>query len=118
MRIATALSFSLLLACAPIASASAQSVSIDLKLGPARTVAAYSSEQFGDWHTSYKQWTPKTMYYVNGQYYDHTTKGARAVAVYQKGGKYFLPPQDNAWVGKDKRYNYKNKPTDEDYRHR
>ena len=26
-----------------------------------------------------------------------------------------MPPQDNDWVGKDKRSNYKNKPTDEDY---
>ncbi len=94
------------------------SVSVNLKLGPERTVAPYSSEKFGDWHTNYKQWTPKTMYYVNGHYYDHKTTGARTVSVYQKGGNYFLPPQDKDWVGKDKRYNYKNKPTDEDYRGR
>ena len=82
MRIATALSFSLLLACAPIVSASAQSgVSVDLKLGPARTVVSYSSDKFGDWHTSYKNWTPKTMYYVGGHYYDHKAAGARAVMV-------------------------------------
>ena len=116
MRIATALSFSLLLASAPIMSASAQSgVSVDVKLGPARTVAPYSSEKFGDWHTNYKNWTPTTMYYTNGQYYDHKASGARTVVVYKKGSTYFMPPQDNDWVGKDKRYNYKNKPTDEDY---
>ncbi len=116
MRIATALSVSLLLACAPIASASAQGVSVDVKLGTPHTVVAYSSDRFGDWHTNYKKWTPKTMYVVNGKYYDHKTSGARAVAVYKKGNDYFLPPQDNDWVGKDKRYNYKNKPIDEDYR--
>jgi hypothetical protein len=116
MRLTTAaLSLSLLFSSAPIAAASAQGVSVSVKLGPERAVRSYSSDKYGDWHTNYKKWTPTTVYYTNGHYYGKKTDGSRAVMVYKKGSDYFLPPKDNDWVGKDKRYNYDRKPIDEDY---
>jgi hypothetical protein len=55
------------------------------------------------------------MYVVNGQYYDKSSRGARAVIVYHHNDDYFLPPQDKKWVGADKRHDYKHKPKTEDY---
>jgi hypothetical protein len=120
MRLSTLLSLSALVCCIPMASAPAQGagVSINLRLGNQRTVSSYSSERSGDWRTNYKHWTPTTLYVTNGQYYDKNTRGSRAVVVYRKDKEYFLPPQDKKWVGADKRYNYKHRPTDEDYNRR
>ena len=117
MRLSTLLSLSALVCCIPIASAPAQraGVSVDIHLGRARTVTAYSSSRSGEWRTNYKQWKPTTLYVTNGQYYDKQTRGSRAVVVYRKDNDYFLPPQDKKWVGKDKRYDYKHKPNNEDY---
>lgn len=89
-------------------------VTIGKRLGPAFSVFAYSPTAFGNWQTSYRQWTPVTIYVVNGQYYHHSVKGARAIMVYKRNGEYFLPPQDKAWVGRDKRYNYARQPNDDD----
>lgn len=117
MRLIKALALSALICFVPAARASAQvGVSVGLKLGNERVVAAYSPERYGAWQASYKSWKPTTVYAVNGHYYDKSTKGSRAVVVYRKGSDYFMPPQDEKWVGADKRYNYKRKPVDEDYR--
>lgn len=95
--------------------ASAQvSVSIGARLGPEVSLYAYSQPAHGDWQTTYRTWTPSTVYYYNGHYYHKSVSGARAVAVYSHNGEYFMPPADKAWVGKDKRYNYKRAPQDED----
>jgi hypothetical protein len=116
MRIATVLSLAIIASSIPMARAQAQvGVSVGLNLGNVRTVAAYSSAQHGDWQTSYKQWQPTTLYSVNGQYYDKKSAGSRAVVVYHHNDQYFMPPQDKKWVGKDKRYDYKHKPTSDDY---
>lgn len=99
------------------ARASAQvNISVDLGklLGPEVSIYAYSQPTYGDWHVAYKQWTPITIYEVNGHYYRKSTKGARAVVVYSQNGEYFLPPADKAWVGKDKRYDYKHQPAEQD----
>ena len=99
------------------ASSSAQ-VSVSLRLGPPVTVHTYAQESYGDWHTNYRQWTPTTMYYYEGNWYPKQVRGSRAVAVYRsKQGQYFLPPQDHDWDNKDKRYNYKRRPLDEHYQH-
>ena len=82
---------------------------------PEISVSAYSSAQHGDWQTNYKHWKPVTLYNVNGHYYQHSVRGARAVQVYQHNGEHFLPPQDQAWVGHDRRYNYKHQPNTDDY---
>ena len=120
MRLATVLSFAVLAGFVPAASAPAQGVgiSIGLKLGPSRSVVAYSSARDGEWRSSYMQWQPTTMYVVDGRYYEKQSRGSRAVVVYRHNEDYFLPPQDKKWVGADKRYNYKRKPRNEDYNRR
>ena len=97
--------------------ASAQvSVSVNLGrlLGPEVSIYAYSQPAYGEWQTSYRTWTPMTVYFYEGHYYRKSVRGARAVVVYSRNGEYFMPPEDRAWVGKDKRYNYKRAPQPED----
>ena len=91
------------------------SVRFGARLGPEIGVYAYSQERQGDWRTSYRQWTPVTLYDVNGHYYRNNVAGARAVAVYSYRNEYFLPPQDQAWMHSDRRYNYQRQPTQDDY---
>ncbi|HEV8411100.1 MAG TPA: hypothetical protein VGQ30_11345 [Gemmatimonadaceae bacterium] len=119
MRIRTLLATLLIgAAIATPQRASAQvSVSIGARLGPDVNIYAYSPGVFGDWHTSYRQWTPVTLYYYNGHYYRRSVQGARAVSLYSRNGEYFLPPEDKGWVGRDKRYNYKRAPVEEDRGH-
>jgi len=85
------------------------------RLGPEVGVYAYSQERQGDWQRSYRQWTPVTLYDVNGHYYRNNVQGARPVAMYTYRNEYFLPPQDQAWVNKDRRYNYGRRPNQDDY---
>ncbi len=84
-------------------------------LGPEVTVFAYSPERLGDWRVNYRQWSPVTLYDVNGRYYRSNVRGARPVLVYQYRDEYFFPPQDQAWNGLDGRYNYRRQPTQEDF---
>lgn len=90
------------------------SVGFGARLGPDVGVFAYSPERMGDWHANYRRWTPVTLYDVNGRYYRHSVAGARAVEVYYYHDEYFLPPPDAAWVGADRRYNYRRQPLVED----
>jgi hypothetical protein len=93
-------------------------VSVTLHLGRPVVVTNYAPEVYGDWHTSYRRWSPATVYYYNGQYYPKRVRGARAVQIYRRQNQYFLPPQDPAWANRgDHRYNYSRRPTDEDYSH-
>jgi hypothetical protein len=118
MRISNALGVLLLGAAIalPVRAPAQVSISVNLsrQLGPEISLFAYSQSNHGDWQTSYRNWTPVTIYDYNGHYYRKSVKGSRAVAVYSRNNEYFLPPQDNAWVGKDKRYNYKRQPTETD----
>lgn len=117
MRIASLLAipvFAGLLAL-PTGASAQVSVRIGARLGPAITLNAYSQQQYGDWRTSYRQWRPTTVYAYNGQYYQHSVRGARAVQVYRRGNEHFLPPQDQAWVGHDRRYNNRHRPNNDDY---
>jgi hypothetical protein len=98
-------------------TASAQmntSVQFGARLGPEIGVFAYSRERMGDWRDSYMRWTPVTLYDVNGRYYRSSVRGARPVSLYLFDGEYFLPPRDEAWVGRDTRYNYGNRPDADD----
>ncbi|HVZ47479.1 MAG TPA: hypothetical protein VG916_01735 [Gemmatimonadaceae bacterium] len=97
--------------------AHAQSVSININLGPPHVVEVYDAAYFGPWRTSYREWEPVTLYVVNGIYYEHPARGARVVVVYRRGHDYFLPPRDAAWVGFDRRFDYKHKPGKWDYDH-
>jgi hypothetical protein len=89
-------------------------VTVDTRLGVEVGVLGYSSERAGDWHANYKKWTPVTLYEVNGRYYPNNRPGTRAVAMYRFRDEYFLPPTDQAWVGADKRYDYKHQPNQDD----
>lgn len=117
MRIAALLTVPLFagLLALPTGASAQISVRVGARLGPAITLNAYSQQQYGDWRTSYRQWRPVTVYNYNGQYYQHSVRGARPVQVYQRGNERFLPPQDQAWVGHDRRYNNRHRPNSEDY---
>lgn len=121
MRIPKVLAALILGAAAAMPStASAQvniSVNLGRLLGPEVSIYAYSPPVYGEWQTSYRTWTPTTVYFYQGHYYRKSVKGARAVAVYSRNGEYFMPPEDKGWQGKDKRYNYKRAPQDEDRGH-
>jgi hypothetical protein len=90
------------------------SVQFGTRLGPELEVFAYSPERWGDWRANYRQWTPVTLYDINGHYYRNPVRGARAVVVYEHNREYFLPPPDQAWNGADKRYNYQHRPIADD----
>jgi hypothetical protein len=91
------------------------SVSVGARFGPEVSLSAYSQDRHGDWRTSYRQWKPVTLYDVNGHYYQHRVRGGRPVQVYRRGNEHFLPPQDQGWVGHDRRYNYNHRPNNTDY---
>jgi hypothetical protein len=98
------------------ASAQARiSISFGARLGPDINVSAYSSERLGDWRMNYRRWTPVRLYDVNGRYYLNNVRGSRPVLVYRYDNEYFLPPQDRAWDGMDRRYNYRQRPIEADY---
>lgn len=80
-------------------------------------VTNYAPETHGSWQTSYRRWQPVTVYYVNGHYYPRRVRGARPVVIYRSQNRSFLPPQDQQWDGKDRRYNYRNRPNADDYSH-
>ena len=91
------------------------SVRFGARLGPEIGVFAYSPQRHGDWQTNYRRWTPVTLYDVNGHYYRNSVSGSRAVQVYTYNNEYFLPPQDQAFNGRDRRYNYQRQPGAVDY---
>ena len=87
----------------------------DRRLGAEIGVLGYSSERAGDWQRNYKRWTPTTVYEMNGHYYPNNAPGARQVQIYRYQNEYFLPPRDQAWEGRDKRFDYSHKPSDDDH---
>lgn len=93
-------------------------IGITAQLGPALDISLYSSDRFGDWHQAYRTWTPVRVYYLNGRYYRRRVRGARLVMVYSDGHHYFFPPRDDGWNHLDRRYDYRYRPTDDDYRAR
>lgn len=92
-------------------------VSFNIRLGTPLVVTNYSPDAYGDWQTNYRSWRPTTVYSYNGQWYNHSVRGSRAVVVYRSQNSYFLPPQDQSWDNKDRRYNYRRRPTSDDYSH-
>jgi hypothetical protein len=92
-------------------------VSVNLHLGTPLVVTNYAPEVYGDWHSSYRSWRPTTVYFYNGHWYNRSIRGSRPVVVYRSQNSYFLPPRDQEWNNKDRRYNYRRRPTDDDYSH-
>jgi hypothetical protein len=91
-------------------------VVVSPRFGAELGVFGYSAERAGDWHRSYRRWTPVTVYEFHGRYFPNPGPGARAVQIYRFQGEYFLPPTDREWVGYDKRFDYKHAPSDDDRR--
>jgi hypothetical protein len=83
--------------------------------GPEITLNTYVPQVFGDWRTGYNQWETVTLYNYNGRYYATEVPGARPLMVYRTQGRYFLPPQDRGWDNMDRRYNYRLRPSNDDY---
>jgi hypothetical protein len=92
-------------------------ISVGANLGPPIPIYAYSQHRYGDWRANYLNWSPVTVYEVNGRYYRHSERGAREVIVYSDHGQYFFPPQDGAWSGFDKRVDYRHRPIAFDFAH-
>jgi hypothetical protein len=88
---------------------------VDRRFGAEIGVLGYSSERAGDWRKNYKRWTPTTVYEFNGHYYQNNGPGSRAVQIYRYQNEYFLPPQDKAWEGHDKRFDYSRQPNADDH---
>jgi hypothetical protein len=88
---------------------------VDARFGAEVGVLGYSADRAGDWRQNYKRWTPTTVYESNGHYYQHDGPGSRAVQIYRYQNEYFLPPQDKAWEGHDKRFDYSRKPNEDDH---
>lgn len=90
-------------------------VVVSAQVGPGIDLYGYSAEQYGDWRTGYRQWTPTSVYELNGRYYPNSMRGAREVQVYRSQTGYFLPPRDQEWVRTERRFNSKKMPNDADY---
>jgi len=95
---------------------SSDAFTFSARLGTEVGVLAYSEDRAGDWRNNTRRWTPVTLYEVNGRYFPKNGPGARQVTMYRYRNEYFLPPQDRAWDGSDRRFDYNHKPTQEDYR--
>lgn len=120
MRRATLMTLPLLLgALIALPERAPAQVTIDVRfgtaLGPEIGVFDYSPERYGPWATSYRRWTPVTLYDINGRYYRNSVRGARPIEMYSYHNEYFLPPQDQAWISHDRRYDYKRRPIESDY---
>lgn len=118
MRIATLVTYPLLLGALialPTRAPAQVSVSVSARLGPGIVLSAYSPDRYGAWQANYRQWRPVTLYTVDGRYYQHSVRGARRVQVYRRGNEHFLPPQDRAWAGHDRRFNNRHRPNNDDY---
>jgi hypothetical protein len=119
MRSATWLAVPVLAALIALPTrASAQgsiSVQFGTRLGPDIGIYGYSPDRYGDWQTSYRRWTPVTVYDINGHYYRNRVAGARAVQIYRYDNEYFFPPQDEGWMRRDRRYNYQRQPGEADF---
>jgi hypothetical protein len=117
MRIATLVTLPLLgaLIALPARAPAQISITFGTRLGPEIGVFSYSPERYGDWQANYQRWRPVTLYDINGHFYRYQVRGARAIQVYWYNNEYFLPPQDQGWVRRDRRYNYRWQPGDADY---
>jgi hypothetical protein len=120
MRTATLMTLPLLAALIAVpARAPAQmniTVRFGTRLGPEIGVFGYAPERYGAWQTTYRRWTPVTVYDVNGHYYRYRVTGARPVQIYRYNNEYFFPPQDQGWANRgDRRYRYQWRPGDADY---
>ncbi len=90
-------------------------MSASAQLGPGIEIYSYSTSRDGDWHANYRQWSPATVYELNGSYYSDRVTGGREVQVYRTSGGYMLPPRDKDLRRTDRRLNGKRLPNNADY---
>ena len=58
-------------------------------------VREYDPSLFGDWDDYYDDWSPVTLYYYDGYYYDYPiVEYAEPVVVYSFRNQLFFPPRD------------------------
>jgi hypothetical protein len=102
-----------LIACGPGYTTTRVGVGVGVSSGV--DLYGYDAATYGDWHTSYRQWTPTVVYESNGTYYPSKVRGARQVQVYRTERGYMLPPRDAELTRTDRRVNAKKLPNDQDY---
>ncbi|HEY4320852.1 MAG TPA: hypothetical protein VGM77_06670 [Gemmatimonadales bacterium] len=97
-------------------------ISATIHLGPTPrawghqiAINPYDQARYGDWHTAYRRWTPVTLYFHDGRYFTARVRGSRPVMVYRSGTQYFFPPRDADFMKRDRRYNHRYAPNDDDY---
>lgn len=117
MRISLLATLPLLGALAVAPHQASAQASVTLRLGTPLVVTNYAQESYGDWHTTYRHWSPVTVYSYNGNWYPRQVRGSRAVTVYRTNNQYFLPPRDQDWNNRDHRISARRRPTDDDYSH-
>lgn len=78
------------------------------------TVWAYTPERVGAWHQNYMKWTPVLVYAAHGRFFSNRVADGRPIEVYLYHNEYFMPPDAGAWVGLDRRFDYKHQPTGDD----
>jgi hypothetical protein len=88
---------------------------VDPQFGEEVGVFGYSRDRAGDWRTHYLNWTPVTVYEVQGRYFHKKGPHARQVTMYRYHQEYFLPPDDPAWINVDKRFDYAHRPNKDDH---
>lgn len=102
-----------LLATTPVGAQVTARVHIDIPIGhrqpeviyrpapPPREVRIYdyNRRDDGDWDRAdaYRRWSPMTVYYFAGRYYERPIRGARPMVIYRYQGRYFYPPRDSRW---------------------
>ena len=124
MRVSTLATLPVLTMLALIPLRSNAQLSATVQIGPPQrswghevVVTSYAPDAYGSWQTSYRRWQPATVYYVDGRYYPNRVRGSRPVAIYRYQNRSFFPPRDQQWNGTDRRYNYRYRPTEDDYGH-
>ncbi|HEU5220400.1 MAG TPA: hypothetical protein VFU23_17190 [Gemmatimonadales bacterium] len=116
MRVSSLATLPLLLALAVGPRQAQAQVSVSVHFGPPIVVSNYAPDIYGDWRDSYMDWRPVTVYFYDGRWYPRPFREARPVVVYRYYNSYFLPPQDQGWYNRDRRYNYRRRPSNDDYR--
>ena len=57
-------------------------VGVEAQYGTGIDLYGYDAGRYGDWHANYRQWSPTTVYELNGTYYPKNVRGGRQVQVY------------------------------------
>ena len=84
-------------------------------IGPGVDLYGYYPDYWGDWHSNFSLWSPAVVYEYGGRYYPTRVRNSRPVSVYQYRNQYFMPPRDNDFRNRDRRFDYRHRLTNQDY---